>query len=128
MLKNALAVGCGGFIGAAARYLFSVFVNRINTGNFPISTLIINILGSFLIGFLTQLFSSLYPSNKKLLLFLTTGILGGFTTFSTFSLETVNLYQSGNMLYAALNIIFSIVFCISGAFLGKMLAGIIANA
>ncbi|WP_084331118.1 fluoride efflux transporter FluC [Ruminiclostridium cellobioparum] len=78
--------------------------------------------------FCRQLFFSLYPSNKKLLLFLTTGILGGFTTFSTFSLETVNLYQSGNMLYAALNIIFNIVFCISGAFLGKILAGIIANA
>ncbi len=127
MLKNALAVGCGGFIGAAARYLFSVFVNRFNTGNFPVSTLIINILGSFLIGFLTQLFFNLYPDNKRLLLFLTTGILGGFTTFSTFSLETVNLYQNGNMLYAALNIIFSIIFCISGAFLGKMLAGVIAS-
>ncbi len=127
MLKNALAVGCGGFIGSISRYLLSVFVNRFNTGNFPVSTLIINILGSFLIGLLTQLFSSLYPDNKKLLLFLTTGILGGFTTFSTFSLETINLYQNGNTLYAALNIFFSITFCVSGAFLGKMLAKIIVN-
>ncbi len=127
MFKNALAVGCGGFIGSISRYLLAVFVNRFNTGNFPVSTLIINILGSFLIGLLTQLFSSLYPDNKKLLLFLTTGILGGFTTFSTFSLETINLYQNGNTLYAALNVIFSITFCVSGAFLGKMLAKIIVN-
>lgn len=126
MIKNALAVGCGGFIGAVARYLLSATINRFNIGNFPISTLIINILGSFLIGLLSQLFSSMYPDNKKMLLFLTTGILGGFTTFSTFSLETVNLYQNGNTIYAVLNIFFSLTFCLSGAFLGKMLAKIVA--
>ncbi len=121
-MLNALAVGCGGFIGAISRYLLSIFINRINPVNFPVSTLIINLIGSFLIGMLTQLFSMMYPSNKRLLLFLTTGILGGFTTFSTFSLETVNLYQNGNTLFAVLNVALSIALCLSGTVLGKLLA------
>ncbi len=121
-MLNALAVGCGGFIGAISRYLLSIFINRINPMNFPVSTLIINLIGSFLIGILTQLLSNMYPANKRLLLFLTTGILGGFTTFSTFSLETVNLYQNGNTLFAVLNVALSIVLCLSGTVLGKLLA------
>jgi len=121
-MLNVLAVGCGGFIGAISRYLLSTFINRINPVNFPVSTLIINVIGSFLIGMVTQLFSNLYPNNKRLLLFLTTGILGGFTTFSTFSLETVNLYQNGNTLFAVLNVVLSIAFCLSGTVLGKLLA------
>lgn len=121
-MLNALAVGCGGFIGAITRYLLSIFISRINPMNFPVSTLIINLIGSFLIGILTQLLSNMYPANKRLLLFLTTGILGGFTTFSTFSLETVNLYQNGNTLFAVLNIVLSIAMCLSGTVLGKLLA------
>jgi fluoride exporter len=126
-MMNAFIVGCGGFIGAVARYSLSNLINKVNSGNFPVSTLIINLAGSFLIGFLTQLFSSWYPNNKKLLLFLTTGILGGFTTFSAFSLETVNLYQNGNTLYAVLNVLFSIIFCLTGAALGKILAKVTAG-
>ncbi len=127
-MLNALAVGCGGFIGAASRYLFATLVNRNYSGSFPISTLIINIVGSFLIGFLAQLFINLYPDNKRMQLFLTTGILGGFTTFSTFSLETVNLFQDGNTITAALNIVLSIAFCLAGAVLGKMLAKLFIRA
>jgi len=127
-MLNALAVGCGGFIGAVSRYLLSIFINRFNTTAFPISTLIINVLGSFLIGLLTQLLISSYPNNKKLQLFLTTGILGGFTTFSTFSLETINLYQNGNTIFAIVNVILSLVFCLVGVLLGKMLAKMFINA
>jgi len=127
-MLNALAVGCGGFIGAVSRYLLSIFINRFNTSAFPISTLIINILGSFLIGVLTQLLLNSYPNNKKLQLFLTTGILGGFTTFSTFSFETINLYQNGNTIFAITNVILSIVFCLAGVLLGKMLAKVFINA
>ncbi len=119
---NALAVGLGGFIGAVSRYFVSTFINKINTCGFPIATLIINILGSFLIGLLTQLLLGLWPDNKKLQLFLTTGILGGFTTFSTFSLETVNLFQNGKAVFGVVNIVLSVAFCLTGVVLGKMLA------
>jgi len=124
-MLNTLVVGCGGFIGAASRYLLSIYINRINTSQFPISTLMINVVGSFLIGLLMQVLTALCPNNKRLQLFLTTGILGGFTTFSTFSFETINLYQNGNTLYAVANIVLSITFCLLGVILGKSLAQII---
>lgn len=127
-MLNTLAVGCGGFIGAISRYLLSIFINRFNTNGFPVATLIINVLGSFLIGLLTQLLINMYPDNKRLQLFLTTGILGGFTTFSTFSLETISLYHSGKIAFAISNVVLSIAFCLAGVVLGKLLAKMFVHA
>lgn len=126
-ILNASVVGIGGFMGAASRYFVSTFINKLGTGGFPVATLLINVLGSFLIGLLTQLLLGLCPENKRLQLFLTTGILGGFTTFSTFSLETVNLFQNGKALFGTANIILSIAFCLAGVVLGKMLAKVLIN-
>ncbi len=124
---NALVVGCGGFIGAVSRYLLSTYINRLISSSLPVATLVINILGSFLIGLIAQQLPLLFPNNKRLPLFLTTGILGGFTTFSAFSMETVNLYQNGYTAYAVLNVVLSITFCIAGTILGKFLAKVIVN-
>lgn len=117
-----IIVGAGGFLGAALRYLCSLWLGKISPGDFPIATLVVNIVGSFLIGFLSQTLSTIYPENKRLLLFSTTGFMGGFTTFSTFSLETLNLFQNGKILFAGLNVILSVGCCLIGVFLGKTLA------
>ncbi|KNY30153.1 CrcB-like protein [Pseudobacteroides cellulosolvens ATCC 35603 = DSM 2933] len=94
-MDKILCVGIGGFIGAALRYLISTGAVRVFKSDFSFGTLIVNVIGAVLIGFIMQL--SIYPSfiTPNMKLFLTTGILGGLTTFSTFSFETVSLYQSG---------------------------------
>ena len=91
MIAHALIVGCGGFIGALLRYLCSQFLGGISTGAFPLATFVINLLGSFLIGVMSVLLPAAFPNSRLPLLFVSTGILGGFTTFSTFSLETFGL-------------------------------------
>ncbi|NCC73391.1 MAG: fluoride efflux transporter CrcB [Sphingobacteriia bacterium] len=105
-MSNCLIVGIGGFIGASARYLINLGFSGC-LFEFPIITFGINFTGAFLIGIITQLFSKTPQANPGLLLFLTVGILGGFTTFSTFSLETVNLLEKGKWLsglvYAGMN-------------------------
>lgn len=91
MLIQFVMVGLGGALGSMLRYLISLIpVNN----TFPFLTLITNLLGALLIGFIVGLSDNLFIS-KKFLLFLKTGVCGGFTTFSTFSLEAVQLFQRG---------------------------------
>ena len=82
----------------------------------------VNLAGAFLIGFLSELLARACPDRNRLRLFLTTGVMGGFTTFSTFSLETVNLFQAGRPWMAAANVLLSVVFCLAGAAAGKLCA------
>lgn len=124
-LINVLLVGCGGFLGAAGRYLCSGFFSKLSDSPFPIGTFLVNVIGSFLIGLLSEGIAVFCPDQKRLLLFLTTGIMGGFTTFSTFSLETLNLFQNGHAVWGILNIILSITCCLAGVFLGKGLIQLI---
>lgn len=124
-MYHLLAVGCGGFLGASSRYLLSLWINRFDTHGFPLATLLINLTGSFLIGLLSELFSSSDPEQKRLQLFLMTGLLGGFTTFSTFSLETVTLYQAGNSVTALLYLLLSVGCCLIGTVSGKLLAHVV---
>lgn len=102
-----LYVGIGGFIGSVMRYLIGLI--PLKTGNgFPILTLCINVLGAFLIGIISAL--ALKKSiNPHIVLLLKTGICGGFTTFSTFALESVTLHKSGNTALSILYILLSIV-------------------
>lgn len=107
-MLNCLAVGLGGFIGAVLRYLISLIPIK-NPESFPINTFIINIIGAFAIGCLAFATSKNENIDPKLLLFLKVGICGGFTTFSTFSLETAELIKSGSVVIAIIYVIASIV-------------------
>ena len=107
-MLNCLLVGLGGFIGAVLRYLISLIPIK-NPESFPINTFIINIIGAFAIGCIAFAVSKNENIDPKLLLFLRVGICGGFTTFSTFSLETAELIQGGSVLTAVIYVIFSIV-------------------
>ncbi|XZJ40667.1 fluoride efflux transporter CrcB [Clostridium perfringens] len=124
-LLLALIVGLGGFLGASLRYIISIFAAKNFGGTFPYGTLIANILGALLIGFIMEfsMDSVLISSNMKL--FLTTGIMGGLTTFSTFSHETVSMLTSGNITLGieniTLNLGCSLLFVVIGQKLAKIL-------
>ena len=125
MLK-CLLVGLGGFIGAICRYLTGLAFSPLATA-FPISTLLINFAGAFVIGVITEFSSKIIPIPSALLLFLTTGICGGFTTFSTFSLETVNLFEKGKIVVGFAYAVTSVVLCLTGVLLGKLLIRLFAH-
>lgn len=100
-MLNCLAVGAGGFVGAVLRYLVSM-IPLDKTGAFPVNTLLINILGAFAIGAITALGAKTAGLDPRLTLLLKTGICGGFTTFSTFALETAGrAYRRLGGVYAA---------------------------
>ncbi|SFA91493.1 CrcB protein [Bacillus sp. cl95] len=93
-------VGIGGVIGSLLRYLVAVFCTSWMIGEFPFGTLTANLLGSFLLGFLTIFFMFLSEWTDGVKTAITTGIIGSFTTFSTFSVEMVKLIENGHLIYA----------------------------
>ncbi len=118
MIKNILLIGLGGGIGSMGRYLASLLLMN---KSFPVATLLINISGSFIIGLVAAyaLKNEWFAVNWKL--FLATGICGGFTTFSAFSLENLQLLQQGKYLWALLYIAASIVLGLMATFFGYKL-------
>jgi CrcB protein len=114
MVRNLLLVGLGGAVGAVLRWLISL---AIPTQSFPWATLIINITGSFCIGIIFGLVIQQQLSDQGRL-FLATGLCGGFTTFSAFSLETVGLLQSGKTTAALAYVLASVVIGIAMSWLG----------
>lgn len=118
-MLNCLFVGIGGFFGSILRYLMSLIPIKNHT-IFPVNTLLVNIIGAFLIGLLAGLFVKYGTIDEKWQLMLKVGLCGGFTTFSTFSNESVELMKSGNWGLAALYIIASVVVCIVAAFCGQL--------
>lgn len=114
-----LWIGAGGFFGAIARFLIAGAVQKHFPYPFPVGTLTVNVLGSFLIGFLTLLFENLIAPNYKAMVI--TGFLGALTTFSTFSYETSMLIAEGAYLRALLNVLLNVVLCITATFSGMWL-------
>ncbi|MBN1240813.1 MAG: fluoride efflux transporter CrcB [Gammaproteobacteria bacterium] len=117
-----LWIALGGALGSVGRFAASGFVARSTGGALPWGTLLVNVTGSLLIGFA----AGLWLSDGKLALsadaraFLMIGVLGGFTTFSTFSLETLNLIRAGEWLWAFANVAGSIALCLVAVWLGHM--------
>ncbi|MEN3041722.1 MAG: fluoride efflux transporter CrcB [Fervidobacterium sp.] len=124
-LTRILAVGIGGFLGSVLRYFVSLQMNEIFPETFiPYGTLVVNVVGSFLIGIIMEL--SIYANiDPTLRLFLSTGIIGGLTTFSTMSYETVALIINSQYYYAMINVILNLFLGLSAAFAGKIVVDIL---
>lgn len=114
-----LMVGLGGALGAMLRYAVSCIPYK---GPFPVLTLITNVTGAVLIGFIVAMAGAKNLSANSVL-FLKTGVCGGYTTFSTFSLEAYQLFQNGRTDLALVYVIFSVAGCLAGVWLGITLAG-----
>ena len=117
-MERALLITFGGAIGTLLRYLTSLVAAQWFGTEFPYGTLIVNLSGAFIIGLVQQLGTEalMIPDNTRL--FLTTGMMGGLTTYSTFSYETVRLMESGPWSQAWINIFVTTVICLSLCFLG----------
>ena len=121
MLKL-LLVGAGGFLGSVARALLSNFVQQTSASQFPYGTLAVNLLGCFVIGLLAQLGEAREIFSAETRAFIFIGILGGFTTFSSFGNETINLLRSGFPLSACLNILAQLALGLLAVWGGRLLA------
>jgi fluoride exporter len=117
-----LLVCVGGAIGTAARYLTALWVPGIAGASFPFATFIVNTLGSFLIAFIMHVGSSTEILSPDARVILTTGVMGGFTTYSTFNYETTEFLREGAWLLATANIVFTVVICLAAGFAGAALA------
>jgi CrcB protein len=117
-VKSVLAVAAGGAIGTIARYFVYVATAHLLGFGFPYATLIVNIVGSFIMGALVETMALVWSTSNEMRLFLATGILGGFTTFSSFSLDFAVLYERRAFALCALYAIASFVLSVGGLFAG----------
>jgi fluoride exporter len=117
-----LLVALGGAVGSVARYLMASSIQTATGWNFPLGTVLVNILGCFLIGILYVLLVARPDPRHDLRALLMVGVMGGFTTFSSFSLETVTMAMNGNYAGATLNVVISVAACLVGTILGVTLA------
>lgn len=121
-MNGFLLVGVGGAIGTMARFGFSSLIGRLWPMGFPLATLLINITGSIAMGLFVGIMARLLPANQEeLRLFVAVGIFGGFTTFSSFSLDTIVLIERGELIQAIAYVALSVVVCLIGLYLGLLI-------
>ncbi|MFM2081918.1 MAG: hypothetical protein RL380_609 [Verrucomicrobiota bacterium] len=116
---NYFIIALGGALGSVGRFWLNGLVTARAGEGFPFGTLLINVIGSFVIGFI----AALPGANESLRKFLMVGVCGGFTTFSAFSLQTLELTQRGEWLRAGANILASVALCLAAVWLGQLVAG-----
>ncbi|AEX85355.1 chromosome condensation protein CrcB [Marinitoga sp. 1135] len=122
---NLIYIGIGGFLGAISRYLVSKYVNTaFPFSNMPYGTLMVNLIGAFVLSFLMSLSIYRLELPKNFMLFFTTGFIGSFTTFSTFMYETIVLSEEGfnvySLLYLSISVFLGLLFAFLGYALGRL--------
>lgn len=121
-MMHLVSIAAGGALGALLRYGFSAGAHHLLGKGFPYGTLFVNVIGSLLIGVIYVLMVERNELSEDWRAFLIIGLLGAFTTFSTFSFETINLIETGEMLKAGLNVVFSVLLCLGFCWLGMLLS------
>jgi len=121
MIFEFLSVGVGGFIGSCVRFTFSKLSNYFNL-SFPFGTLISNVIAGIAIGFILGIEQQSVTIPPKFRLFITTGVLGGLSTFSTFSAETVLMFNNGKYILASGNILLNLCLSLFGVIFGIFIA------
>ncbi len=119
--SHLLIIGLGGAIGAILRFISSNLIHSIAGRGFPYGTLSVNVVGSFIMGLLYVFLLERSGLSEQWRLFLLVGLLGALTTFSTFSIETLNLIENRELIKAVLNVLLNVVLCIAGTWLGVLL-------
>lgn len=121
-MNSFILVGAGGALGAMARFGFASLFGRLWPMGFPLATLLVNIIGSVAMGLFIGIMTKLLPANQEeLRLFVAIGIFGGFTTFSSFSLDTIVLIERGELIQAIAYVALSVVVCLIGLYLGLLI-------
>ncbi|HRZ97889.1 MAG TPA: fluoride efflux transporter CrcB [Paludibacter sp.] len=124
-MKQLLFIGLGGFIGSILRYLVSKLNLSVHFLSIPVGTLSVNIIGSLVIGFIAGIAMKSEIISPDLRLFLMVGVCGGFTTFSSFSLENMMLLQNGQYFTALIYTLSSVIFSIMAVYLGYIISNIL---
>jgi CrcB protein len=125
MMKKILILGSAGFIGTLARYYMQGFVQSSTGSAFPFGTMVVNVSGCFILGFLNELFTERFLIDPQWRIFFTIGFCGAYTTFSTLAFETFSLTERSEFWYATANVFFSILLGLIFLWLGVLLARLI---
>ena len=120
-MNQVLAIAAGGAVGSVLRFWMSTWVHSFAGRSFPYGTLTVNVLGCLAMGFLFVLFVDRLSDNAVLRAGILIGVLGGFTTFSSFSIETFNLIEQGTWFKAAANMTGSLLLCVGATWVGVIL-------